>query len=124
MCCILLEKQNIVLAVDIMHGHGPSNKMHTQLQPKKTKVRLYESLIWQQKVLYVLYVINKSGCFCFKGVRRTVGEAFKRRLSCSVGALIAALNNFVPLLKRAIAEIKTSCGLVKNKSKTAQFASS
>ena len=29
-----------VLAVDIMHGRGPSSKMRPQLQPKKNKVRL------------------------------------------------------------------------------------
>ena len=28
----------MALAVDIMHGHGPSNEMHHQLQPRKTKV--------------------------------------------------------------------------------------
>ena len=36
----------MALAVDIMRGHGPSNKMHPQLQSKKTKVilRLYHLL--------------------------------------------------------------------------------
>ena len=33
----------MTLAVDTIHGRGPSNKMHPQLQPKKTKVRLYYS---------------------------------------------------------------------------------
>ena len=31
----------MALAVDIMPGHGSNSKMHPQLQPKKTKVRLY-----------------------------------------------------------------------------------
>ena len=39
MRCILLTRQSMALAVDIMHGCGPSNKMRIQLQPKKTKVR-------------------------------------------------------------------------------------
>ena len=29
------------LAVDVIDRRGPSNEMHRQLQPKKTKVRLY-----------------------------------------------------------------------------------
>ena len=39
-CCTLLTRWSTVLAVNIMHGHGLSSKMHPQLQPKKTKVRL------------------------------------------------------------------------------------
>ena len=35
----------MALAVDIMHGRDPSYKMRTQLQSKKTKVRLYQPLI-------------------------------------------------------------------------------
>ena len=31
----------IALATEIIDRRGPSNKMHRQLQPKKTKVRLY-----------------------------------------------------------------------------------
>ena len=30
----------MALAINIMHGHGPSNEMRCQLQLKKTKVRL------------------------------------------------------------------------------------
>ena len=41
MCCTLLTRQSIVIAVDMMHGYGPSNKMCPKLQLKKTKVRLY-----------------------------------------------------------------------------------
>ena len=37
-----LTRWRMVLPVDMMLGHGPSNKMHPQLQPKKTiEVRLY-----------------------------------------------------------------------------------
>ena len=31
----------MTLAVDVTDRRGPSNKMHRQLKPKKTKVRLY-----------------------------------------------------------------------------------
>ena len=31
----------MVLAIDVIDRHGPSSKMRRQLQPKKTKVRLY-----------------------------------------------------------------------------------
>ena len=31
----------MVLAVDVIDRHGPSNEIRRQLQPKKTKVRLY-----------------------------------------------------------------------------------
>jgi len=32
---------SMALAVDVVNRRGPSNKMHHQLQPKKTEVRLY-----------------------------------------------------------------------------------
>ena len=35
------------LAIDKMYGHGPTNEMHSKLQPKKTKVRLYWPLLKQ-----------------------------------------------------------------------------
>ena len=35
MRCTLLTRWNIVLAVDIMHGYGPNNKIRPRLQPKK-----------------------------------------------------------------------------------------
>ena len=38
MHCTLLTRQNMVLAVNIMHGHDPSNKMCLLLQPKNTKI--------------------------------------------------------------------------------------
>ena len=50
----------MALAIDIIHGRGHRNKMDHQLQPKKTKVRLYQPLITQQKVSYVLYIANNS----------------------------------------------------------------
>ena len=41
MCCALLTRRSINLAIGIIHGHGPSNEMNPGLQPKKTKVRFY-----------------------------------------------------------------------------------
>ena len=35
----------MALAFDIMNGHGPSNKMCSQLKAKNSKVRLYYPLI-------------------------------------------------------------------------------
>ena len=35
------EFQFMVIIIDIMHRHDPSNEMRRQLQPKKTKVMLY-----------------------------------------------------------------------------------
>ena len=40
-CTLRINKAEHVLAVDIMHGRDPSNKMPHQLQLNKTKVRLY-----------------------------------------------------------------------------------
>ena len=34
--------------------------MHPQLQPKKTKIRLYYPIILQQKASNVLYITNKK----------------------------------------------------------------
>ena len=50
----------MTLAIDKIHGRGPSDKMRPQLQPKKTKVRLYQPLILQQKASYTLYITNKT----------------------------------------------------------------
>ena len=50
----------MALAIDIIHGRGHRNKMDHQLQPKKTKVRLYQLLIMQQKVSFVVYITNNS----------------------------------------------------------------
>ena len=41
MCYTLLTRWWMVLAVDMMHGRGLSNKMCPYLQPKKTKERVY-----------------------------------------------------------------------------------
>ena len=35
----------LALAIDVIDRRGPSNKMHCQLQPKKTKVTLYYPFI-------------------------------------------------------------------------------
>ena len=56
----------MALAIDVMHGRGLSTEMRTQLQPKKTKVRPYKPLIWQQQALYALYTTNKMERFSFK----------------------------------------------------------
>ena len=53
----------MALAVDVIHRRGPNNLLHHQLQPKKTKVRLYQ--------LFILVL---------KWVCRMDGEAFKRKL--------------------------------------------
>ena len=58
----------MTLAVDKIHGGGPSDKMRPQLQPKKTKVRLYQPLILQQKVSYALYITNKTGAWSLPSV--------------------------------------------------------
>ena len=50
----------MALAIDITHGPDPSSKMHHQLQPKNTKVKLYHLLILQEKVSYVLYITSKT----------------------------------------------------------------
>ena len=36
----------MALAVDFIDRCGPSNKMHHQLQPKKTKVKLYYLILF------------------------------------------------------------------------------
>ena len=45
MHCTLLAKRSMAVAIGIIHGHGSSNKMHPQLQPKKTIVLHYKLLI-------------------------------------------------------------------------------
>ena len=44
----------------------------------------------------------RQSAVVLKGVCRTYGEVFKRRLAGSVAVLIAAWNSFVPLLNRVI----------------------
>ena len=46
----------MALAVDIMHRRGLSNEMCHQLQPRKTKVRLYVIVIAQDE--YDIFVIT------------------------------------------------------------------
>ena len=41
MRCTSLHRQSMSFVVNIMHGSGQSNKMCSQLQPKKTKAKLY-----------------------------------------------------------------------------------
>ena len=52
----------MALAINIMHGRGPSDEMYPQLQPKKTKIRY---LTLQQKALCVLYITKKMEHFSF-----------------------------------------------------------
>ena len=37
---ITSKTESMALAADIIHGNGPRNKMHPQLQPKKIKAKL------------------------------------------------------------------------------------
>ena len=56
----------MVLAVDIKSGHGPSSKMCCQIQPKETKVTLYQLLFLQQNTFYSQCISNKMERFSFK----------------------------------------------------------
>ena len=69
MCCISKTRQSIALAVNEMHGRSQCSKMHYQLQLKKTKVRLYLLLIWQQKALYALHITKEMEHFSFVSYR-------------------------------------------------------
>ena len=56
----------MVLSINIMHGPGLNSKMHTLLQPKETKVRLYLIVVdIAAKALYTLY-ISTTDHFSFK----------------------------------------------------------
>ena len=58
----------MALAVHIIHGRGPSNKMRLQLQPKKTERQ--ENRVWyieqqrlvQVKMTLTWVLINKDSC--------------------------------------------------------------
>ena len=39
----------MALAIDVINMCGHCNEMHCQLQPKKTKVRLYQAYIYSSK---------------------------------------------------------------------------
>ena len=56
----------MALAINVIDRHGPSNKMRCQLQPKKTKLRLYYLFIKQQKTFYPSFIANKMEHFSFK----------------------------------------------------------
>ena len=56
----------MTLAADSIDRCGPSNEMHRQLQSKKTKVRLYQPLIQQQKVFHPMYITKKMEHISFK----------------------------------------------------------
>ena len=50
----------MAVAVDVIDRHGPSNEMRCQLQPKKTKVVLYYSFVYQQKIFYPPFLTRRS----------------------------------------------------------------
>ena len=77
----LLTRQSIVLAVDMMHGHGPSYKMHLQLQPKKGCVI----------ALQALYITNKAERFSFS--RRCVKQVSKRLKKTIVYSVTVAITD-------------------------------
>ena len=54
----------MAFAVDIMHGYGLSNKTHSQLQIKKARGALAINIA--AKVLYTLYISNKTECSSFE----------------------------------------------------------
>ena len=56
----------MALAVDVMDRRDPGNEMVYQLKPKKTKVRLYQPFILQQKTFHLPFITNKTKCFGFK----------------------------------------------------------
>ena len=95
MHCTLLTRVSMVFAVDIMHEHGLSNKMHPQLQPKKAMIRLYWLLISEQKE-YMLYVPNKTERFSFNS---GYVKAFRKRLAHYV---VVANVIFVPLFANVL----------------------
>ena len=77
----------MVLAVDIMYGRGSSNEMCPQLQPKKTKVRLYLLLVKQLREF-----TNKTEHSSFQsGCVIRVVKHLKRRLVRSAAVAIATL---------------------------------
>ena len=56
----------MVLAVHVIDRRGSSNEMRLQLQPKKTKVRLYYLFILQQKTFQPPFITKKVECISFK----------------------------------------------------------
>ena len=45
----------MVFAINMMHGRGPSNKMHPQLQPKKGKAELVDNIVAKGIIRVVHY---------------------------------------------------------------------
>jgi len=56
----------VALVVDVIDRRGHSYEIRHQLQPKKTKVRLYMPFILQQKTFYPSFITNKTKRFSFK----------------------------------------------------------
>ena len=42
---VLLARKSMCLAVDVIHGHGQSNGIHTQLQPKRAALAVSRAAI-------------------------------------------------------------------------------
>ena len=64
---LLLARWSMALAVNVMHGHGPSNKMCIHLKLKKTKVRkVVLAINMAGKALDALYTTNKTEHFSFR----------------------------------------------------------
>ena len=73
----------MAFAVDIMHGCDPSNEKRPQLYPKKTKAELKQ----QRHFTHPLLLVARQSALVLLVARCTNGEAFKRRLACSVTAI-------------------------------------
>ena len=54
----IIIKQSMIFAVDIMHGRAPGSIMHSRLQPKKIKVRLY--CIMGKVLFFSVHMISKN----------------------------------------------------------------
>ena len=52
----------MALASNTMHGHHLSNKLHPQLEPKETKLKLISVVDIATKELYVLYIASNTAC--------------------------------------------------------------
>ena len=91
----------MALAINIIDRHSPSNEMHRQLQPKKTKVRLYYPFIYMaaKEILAALHT-NKTKRVSFKS------ECVVRMAKHLKGDWFIVLRyKIIPLLKSFIANV-------------------
>ena len=57
----------MAFAVDVIDSRGPSNETRRQLQPKKTKVRLYQPFTYiAAKDVFLPFITNKMKYFSLK----------------------------------------------------------